>query len=139
AITSGGNVAGYMSWGVYNPGLAGGDYALPPVGAGKIAWSQGNSAWYIVETVESYNGFRFNYGGQGTFLKWFSTGAFGGASYSNTPVGAVSHVEEPFVSGVNDPAIYFGLWASGRNFAICAWASQLTPNFQAVGDPLVAR
>ena len=56
----------------------------------------------------------------------------------NTPVGAVSHVEEPGVSGINGPA-YMSLWDAGFLFSECAWASKNTPCFQAIGDPLVKR
>jgi len=87
-------------------------------------------------TLESFNGQRCD-PGQGTFLKWFSPIAFGGTNYSNTPVGAVTHVLEPDLAGVNDSYTYFGLWAAGKDFAICAWNSRMTPYFQAVGDPFV--
>jgi len=50
------------------------------------------------------------------------------------PIAAVTHVDEP-----GEPLLDFGLWAAGKNFAICAWNSKLTPEFQAVGDPLVKR
>jgi hypothetical protein len=73
---------------------------------------------------------------------WFSSGAFGGANYSNTPVGAVSTVDEPYTLGASNPQIYFGLWAAGKNFAHCAWNSRnvsgMQQPFQAVGDPFVA-
>jgi hypothetical protein len=77
--------------------------------------------------------------GQGDFTQWFSANSFGGTGYSNTPVGAVSNVEEPQEIGVNDAAIYFGLWQAGKNFAICAWRSRLTTYFQAIGDPLITK
>ncbi|HVR37231.1 MAG TPA: hypothetical protein VMS21_15420, partial [Methylomirabilota bacterium] len=91
--------------------------------------------WYLMQTIESYNGRRLD-PRQGTFMKWFAPDAFGGTEYENTPVGAVTHVEEPFVTGVND-AGYFGLWTRGRSFGVAAWRSRNTPAFQAVGDPLV--
>ena len=97
----------------------------------------GDRRWWIVETVESFNGQRAS--SSGTFIKWFSSNAFGGTSYSNTPVGAVSYVDEPTAGGVNTAARYFGLWASGKNFGITAWNSRVTPYFQAVGDPLTRR
>ena len=93
--------------------------------------------WWIIATLESFNGQRL-YDGQGTFIKWFSPNAFGGSSYSNTPVGAITHVDEPF-DKIESMATYFGLWASGKNFAICAWSARMTPYFQAVGDPLIKR
>jgi hypothetical protein len=88
--------------------------------------------------VESYNGKRAETG-QGNFIKWFSATAFGVANYSNTPVGAVTHVEEPFLPGVSNASKYFGLWAGGKSFAVAAWQSTNTTWFQAVGDPLTTR
>ncbi len=125
------NVAGYICWGAHSS--LGAAYATN----GAVQW-HGNSGWWIIETVESFNGQRVD-PGQGTFMKWCSPNAFGGTNYSNTPVGAVTYVEEPKLAGVNDSTKYFGLWAAGRNFAICAWNSRNTPYFQAVGDPLIIR
>ena len=132
-LTNAANVAGYMSWGFHSS--LGEFYATN----GNVTWGVG-SAWYIIETVESFNGQRIHtpYSGN-KFIWWFATNAFGGSNYSNTPVGAVSHVDEPYLAHVNDSAKYFGLWASRKNFAICAWNSRSTPFFQAVGDPLVRR
>ena len=59
--------------------------------------------------------------------------------FPNTPVGAVTHVDEPNLSGINDPRIYFGLWAEQKHFAMCAWNSKSIDWFQAVGDPFVRR
>jgi alpha-tubulin suppressor-like RCC1 family protein len=130
-ITNAANVAGYICWGEHSA-LAG-NYPTN----GVVKWS-GNSTWWIMETIESFNGTRGGCG-QGNFIQWFSSNAFGGTNYLNTPVGAVSHTEEPLLPGVNDSAAYFGLWAAGKNFAICAWKSRRTPYFQAVGDPFVTR
>jgi hypothetical protein len=130
-ITSGTNVAGYISQGAHS--ALGGNYAL----YGEVTW-HGNSSWWIIETVESFNGLRFE-ASQGTFLKWFSSSAFGGVNYANTPIGAVTHVDEPARHYVNNAAVYFGLWEAGKNFSICAWASRQTPVFQAVGDPFVTK
>jgi len=129
-VTNAVNVAGYICWGEHS--LLGGDYA----NNGTIQWS-GNSVWWIIQTIESFNGQRNTY--QGNFIDWYSSNAFGGSNYSNTPVGAVSHVEEPTLQGVNAAAKYFGLWANGRYFGGCAWQSYNTSGFQAVGDPLVIR
>lgn len=129
-ITTGSNVAGYLCWGAHSS--LGGNYAIN----GTVQWS-GNSGWWIIETVESFNGQRTT--GQGNFLEWFSSNAFGGTNYLNTPIGAVSHVEEPDLPGVENSAIYYGLWASKKNFAICAWNARNTPYFQAVGDPFATR
>jgi hypothetical protein len=142
-ITNGTNVAGYCTWGA-NGGLAGG-YATN----GTISFA-GASTWYLIATVESYNGQRGT--GQGNFLLWYSINAFEGTNYSNTPVGAITHVDEPDYWADNCYN-YFGLWASGKSFAICAWAGQIgtyvslggfppgtTDNwFQAVGDPFVTK
>jgi hypothetical protein len=127
-ITNATNVAGYISWGAHS-GLRG-DYAN-----GTVNWS-GNSGWWIIETAESFNGIRGGYG-QGNFTQWFSPNAFGGTNYSNTPIGAVCHVEEPHLWGIETSSIYFGLWAAGKNLAISAWNSRQTAYFQAVGDPFV--
>ena len=62
-----------------------------------------------------------------------------GTNYSNTPVGAVTYTDEPDLPGVNSPSIYFGLWESGKSFAICSWASRNTPRFQAAGDPFIIK
>lgn len=76
---------------------------------------------------------------QGHFTQWFSSMAFGGTNYENTPVGAVCHTDEPGAGGVNNAATYFGSWAQGKSFALCAWNSRNTMYFQAVGDPFVRR
>lgn len=97
------------------------------------------SFWWIIQTVKSFNG---QPGArQGEFFQWFSAAAFGGSAYSNTPVGAVTHVDEPN-GGRNDPYFYFGLWEGQKCFAICAWNSQLTTpadKLQVVGDPFVTK
>jgi alpha-tubulin suppressor-like RCC1 family protein len=133
-ITSGVNVAGYLCWGSHSS--LGGTYAVN----GPVQW-QGNSTWWLIRTVESFNGDRIT--GQGNFLQWFASDAFGGTNYSNTPVGAVSYVDEPTEAGTAD-ATFFGLWETGKNLAICAWQSftiepPWPPPFQAVGDPFVTK
>ena len=142
-ITTGFNIAGYCSSGAHcalaiyytnADGLQCSCFATN----GFPQWS-GNSSWWIIETVESHNGKRFNEANQSNFVQWFSSIAFGGTNYSNTPVGAVCHVEEPSYSGINKESIYFGLWEAGKNFAICAWNSRQTTVFQAVGDPLITK
>ena len=102
----------------------------------------GQSRWYVMMTVESFNGFNLNHTNPpltSRLVHWFSSGAFGGTNYINTPVGAVSHVEEPTVDNVNEPATYFGTWAAGKRFGTAAWKSRITEYFQAVGDPLITR
>ena len=79
--------------------------------------------------MESLNGQRY-FPYQGTFVEWFGSDAFGGSGYTNTPIGAVTHVDEPFLYGLENSQLYFGLWAGGNNFAICAWVSRNTPFFQ---------
>ncbi len=131
-LRNGTNVSGYFSWGSHS--ALGNQYAID----GTVKW-YGNSGWWIIKTDESFNGQPG--AGQGEFFQWFSAGAFEGTNYSNTPVGAVTHVDEPF-GGRNDPYLYFGLWESKRCFAICAWNSQLTipaSQLQVVGDPFTTK
>ena len=131
-ITLATNVAGYLTWG-YNGGLPD-TYAID----GTISFF-GASTWYLIETIESYNGQRNGGGFEGNFLDWYASNAFGGTNYSNTPVGAISTVEEPLLGGNGDPGLYFGLWVTGNNFGICAWNSRTSPYMQAVGDPLLRK
>ena len=86
SLTNAVNVAGYMSWGGYN--FWDGRYPTN----GMVQWS-GNSGWWLVATIESFNGQWTP--GQGNFVLWYSPNAFGGTNYSNTPIGAVSHTDEP--------------------------------------------
>ncbi|HEV2693548.1 MAG TPA: immunoglobulin domain-containing protein [Verrucomicrobiae bacterium] len=132
--TAGTNMAGYVSWGA-NGGISAVDTTN-----GVIAW-HGNSGWYLMQTMESFNGQEIMLAhSQGSFTFWFSNMAFGGTHYANTPVGAVSSVEEPTLGGKNNNPIYFGSWARGKFFAICAWESiNYSPFFMATGDPLVVR
>ena len=135
-ITNAVNVAGYMSWGEHS--LLTGQYATTTNPTNRVWW-QGNSSWYLIETIESFNGQPG--AGQGDFFQWFSAGAFGGTNYANTPIGVVTHVDEPGFQYVNNASLYFGLWASGKNFGVCGWVSRRTrtDRFQAVGDPFVTR
>ncbi len=143
-ITSGDNVAFFGTLGRW--GGRGADYATD----GQIQWGA-NADWWLMLSVESFNGQRVpgeRQGGeadvfygpmnQGNFIDWFSAGAFGGSDYSRTPVGAVSHVEEPTTGGINDWS-YLAMWHDGFTFAECAWLSRRTGRFMATGDPLVAR
>ena len=72
------------------------------IGSASTIRRTGNSGWWVIETIESYNGQRSYAGLGGLFLRWFSGNAFGGTNYSSTPVGAVSHVDEPGTDNVND-------------------------------------
>jgi hypothetical protein len=134
-ISAGSNVKGYASWGIHN-----GVWTHDPYYAtdGSVVWSGNSNSWWTVETIESFNGQRDSttINGQGDVEEWFATNAWGGVSYSNTPVGAVSHVEEPGLEGVSGPT-YMSLWEEGFLFSECAWASKNTPCFQAIGDPLI--
>lgn len=130
-LTNAANVGGYFSWGGHSS--LGSAYAVD----GELKWT-GHSSWFVVSTVESFNG-DLNETGMGNFVQWFSPNAFGGVNYLNTPVGAVTHVEEPGISGIENTQAYFGLWAAGYNFATCAWMARVTPYYMPVGDPLVRR
>lgn len=132
--TNAANLAGYVSWGVH------GNISPRQTVDGSITW-RGNSGWWLINTIESYNGQQFTDidHWQGSFSVWYSSTAFGGTNYSNTPVGAVTTVDEPFLVGKNDNKKFFGLWANGKNFGVCAWNSTNSVKFQATGDPLIAR
>jgi len=109
----------------------------------------GKSQWYIMSTIDSFSGERIS--GQAGFLTWFASNSFGGTNYSNTPVGAITYVDEPDLlpNGHANPAVYYGEWAAGKSFAISAWnaaaLSAAQPSgipateFQAVGDPLITK
>jgi len=134
-ITNGTSVAGYYSRGA-NDNYFTKTYPTD----GKIVFS-GASQWYLIETDESYNGLRIS--SRGNFLGWYASNAFGGSTYSGTPIGAVCHVAEPG-SALNNPFLYFGLWARDKTFACCAWNSFYgygtgRPYLQVVGDPFVTR
>jgi len=128
-ITAGSSVKGYAGWGIHNNVFTN-TYAVD----GEVIWSGSSNKWWIIETFESFNGQRAC--SQGCVERWFASNAWGGANYMNTPVGAVSNVEEPFGTGLNGPT-YMSLWEQGFLFSECAWASEQTPCFQAIGDPLV--
>ncbi len=121
------NVAGYQSWGYYGWQCC---YAR-----NHAVEFLGDSTWFIMATVESYNGQRTAIGSHGRYTEWFYRYAFGGG---NTPVGAVCHVEEPGVFG-NHAITYFGLWEGGKLFATCAAVSRNSPTVMVVGDPFVKR
>jgi uncharacterized protein (TIGR03790 family) len=130
-ITAAPQVRGYMSWG-WNGGLPP-DWALN----GAVTFN-GDTGWYLIQTIESFNGQRSPQIDQSSFTDWFAATAFGGTNYSATPVGGVCHLEEPGLGGANGPE-YFGLWERGYPFADCAWASRHTPYMMAVGDPLITK
>jgi hypothetical protein len=97
----------------------------------------GNSDWFIMSTVDSFNGQRAT--GQSGYLTWFATNAFGGTNYAHTPVGAITHVDEPG-GDYDDVESYYGNWAAGRSFGSSAWSGiGYEDKFQAVGDPFVKK
>ena len=147
-ITIGVNVAGFLSWGCHGYHCdTNGGYAT-----NNTIQFTGQSGWYIMQTVESFNGqISACYDScdgpicQGTFISWYAADAFGGTNYSNTPVGAVSNVEEPKLLGNNDSGLYFEDWAAGRIFAYSGWNSFTLQNqswshfLQVVGDPFTQK
>jgi alpha-tubulin suppressor-like RCC1 family protein len=139
-IIFGTNVAGYYSGGTdgtHSPGMA---------TNGEVTFF-GNNGWYIMACTDSYDGQRSG-GGQSGFLTWFAANAFAGTNfncynYSNTPVGAITYVNEPLGMQQNT-SNYYGNWAAGKSSAISAWSGSLTLygpciQFQAVGDPFVTK
>jgi hypothetical protein len=134
------NVSGFLSWGTHGGlpvGVNDSVYGYNPTYGMRF---DGKSNWFLMETIESWNGVANS--GQGNFALWFSARAFASSMnhvpYSSTPVGAVTHVEEPTIAGVNGPN-YFALWEQGYLFIEAAWASRNTPYFMAVGDPLITK
>ena len=96
-------------------------------------------------SADSFNGERplpvYN-PGQSSFVTWFAPDSFGGTNYSNIPVGAITHVLEPF--DLDDGYQYYGGWASERCFATSAYSSiakglESKLVAQAVGDPFVRK
>jgi hypothetical protein len=123
-IYAGTNVAGYWSGGT-DSGL-GGSYNSFATN-GQVIFS-GNSDWFIMATVDSYNGQRDNF--QAGFLTWFATNSFGGTNYSNTPIGAAIHVDEPTTGGEENTYVYFRDWALGKPFGITAWDALFSNAFE---------
>jgi alpha-tubulin suppressor-like RCC1 family protein len=141
------NVAGYFTGG-WDGGQGSGTYYYDAVSFatnGQVVFS-GDSGWYIMTTIDSFDGQRATM--QSSYLTWFASNAFGGTNYSNTPIGAVTTVNEPGLSGKPSPTAFYGDWAAGKSFAISAWDAQEQGNgtpgvdahfFQAVGDPFVRK
>jgi hypothetical protein len=126
------NVAGHLCWGYH------GNF---PTYYTTNGWLQfhGDSAWFPIMSIESFNGQWEPFDFQTSYHFWFVKNAFFGQDYQFTPIGAVSHLYEPFVHGVSDAYKYFGWWELGKCFARCAWASRRTAAFQACGDPFVCK
>ena len=74
-----------------------------------------NSDWYIMSTIQSFDGQRVTF--QANYLTCFATNAFGGTNYSNTPIGAVTTVNEPTIGGKVSASTYYGGWAAGKGEA----------------------
>jgi hypothetical protein len=133
------NVAGY-----YTPGWDGnvGNSSSNIFVNGTIKFF-GQSGWYIMNSIQSFDGQRTTF--QASYLTCFASNSFGGTNYSNTSVGAVTTVNEPYITGKVSPAAYYGDWAAGKSFAISAWDAQAQSwgypgyYFQAVGDPFVKK
>jgi hypothetical protein len=132
SISENTNVAGYLCWGYH------GGFATHYTTNGQSRFFE-SSAWYPVMSIESFNGQWEPFDGQTSYHFWFVENAFFGQSYEFTPAGAVSHLYELRVGGVNDPYQYFGLWELGRCFARCAWISRRHVILQAIGDPFVCK
>jgi hypothetical protein len=120
-------------------------------GWGFYAWGEnlpddvtfsGLAGWWLMNAVQSYGGIYEGYGGTWDYMpdptEIFAADAFGGADYSNTPVGYVGFTAEPYLSGVQTRH-YPGRWARGWTFAEAAWVGRNSPHMLAVGDPLVTR
>ena len=128
-LTRAADVLGYESWGA-NGGMSStypNDLSLSFIG---------KSNWYLVKTIESYNGIIAS--GHGNFEQWFNARAGGGWNYSRTPIGMACHTDEPSLGGV-EGTMYMCNWEAGLLFSECAWSSRKTKHFMAVGDPLVKR
>jgi hypothetical protein len=128
-VKRGTDVLGYETWGVHG-GLPG-TYPYD----GTISFG-GKSNWWLVKTIESYNGIIAS--GQGNFEGFFNPRCAGGFFHSRTPVGMACHTDEPRLGGIEGPQ-YLANWEKGLLFSECAWSSRKTPFFMAVGDPLVTR
>jgi hypothetical protein len=140
------NVAGYYTCGL---DCNGGNWANYAINSNIVF--NGKSGWYIMSATDSYNGETPPMGnsGQWSFVTWFSSNSFGSPNnYTNTPVGAAVHVQEPGnVFNEENRIVYFGDWAAGCSFAVSSWnafilSSDFSGNYYecaAVGDPFVTK
>lgn len=129
-IAAASDVTFFGNWGIHSDVLANGWG-----NDGSVSFT-GNSGWFALMTIESYNGI---YGSShGDPAEFFAAAAFGGSNYSNTPVCFVGHTAEPYVAGVSSQH-YARRWARGWTAAEAAWAGRNTRHFLHVGDPLVVR
>jgi hypothetical protein len=137
-ITNATDVVGFGSWGAHGYWPTSGNLGTNwGYATNSTITFSGASGWYLIDTMESYNGQQIPLYPQGNYISWYSTNAFGGTNGSNAPVGAICYVDEPDIPGINLPAIYFGDWAAGRILAYCAWQSfpDTSHLLQVVGDP----
>ena len=129
-IATASDVAFFGNWGIHSGVLSNGWG-----NDGSVSFS-GNSGWFALMTIESYNGI---YGsGHGDPTEFFAPDAFGGTDYANTPVCFVGHTAEPYIAGVSSQH-YARRWARGWTAGEAAWAGRNTRHFLHVGDPLVTR
>jgi hypothetical protein len=149
-LEPGSNPIAFTTWG-WNGGLGRG-YALPGDPAFTFTF-QGNAGWWLLTTVESFNGFKVFMPGEnpearhGNYYEhWFKPTAWGGTSYSNNPIAAVCHVTEPSFGVALLPEIA-ARWLLGLPFGDAVWietghtvfpeSSATKQHWMAVGDPLV--
>jgi hypothetical protein len=133
------DVAGYYGWGIHNL-VYGEEFPMytPEKPLNRVKFS-GKSDWYLMMTEESFNGIIGGSGGQSTFRTWFHELAFGGTNYSNTPVAAVVHIDEP--GGGSTNSTIFACFDKGElPFVECAWKSVTNSNATVfIGDPFITR
>jgi hypothetical protein len=73
-------------------------------------------------------------------VDWFGPGAFiqdNTTDYTNVPVGAVAHTNEPGFSLIGPG--YLKDWNEGDLFIFCAWCNRKTESFLPIGDPFVMK
>lgn len=142
------NPAAVVNWGVYS-GNTTGVHTNWTAGwpTNGVLTFQGDAGWYVLQSFESWNA---NFGPQRSwqskYTYWFRANAFGGSAYSRTPVGAMSHVAEPYLPSHNT-ATWATLWHLGKPLGIVTWIAKDWANNptggqnhdQTNGDPLVAK
>ena len=142
-IAVGADVAGYWSGG-FDGGISSYSNNNSYATNGDVRF-QGTNNWFVMATLDSWNGTQEGDGFQPTFLTWFASSAFLGTNYMDSPIGAVDHVFEPTIAGEEDLYTYYRDWALGKPFGITAWDALIhnsTGNFihcAAVGDPFVSQ
>lgn len=129
-------VKGLVTWGSHS------DEVPLPMSQGQ--WMSGGanglrfaglSNWYLLTTVESYNGRRgtsFN-----GIAYCFKADVFGGSAYQFTPAGFVASTEEQTVNGVPYQNL-FAHWDRGWGLNEVSWANRTTDHFVVYGYPFVS-